>query len=129
LQASEKNRADLAQQMAALRDRFEAAIRAAHPKTIVNGAQSPRLPHTSNVAFVGHNRQALFMALDMAGICCSTGSACVSGSSEPSPTLLAMGLSKDIVDSSLRFSFGPTTTADQIDETVRRISAILHAQR
>jgi cysteine desulfurase len=129
LQASEKNLADRAQQMAALRDRFEAAILAAHPQSIINGVQSPRLPHTSNVAFVGHNRQAVFMALDLAGICCSTGSACASGSSEPSPTLLAMDLSKDVIDSSLRFSFGPTTTVDEIDETVHRISAILRGQQ
>ena len=69
-----------------------------------------------NVAFVGRDRQALFMALDLAGVCCSTGSACASGSSEPSPTLVAMGLPREIVESSLRFSLGPTTTADEIDE-------------
>jgi len=123
------NRDDRSRNLAALRDRFEAVLRAAYPKCIVNGAAAPRLPHTSNVAFVGYDRQALFMALDIAGVCCSTGSACASGSSEPSPTLLAMNLPKEIVNSSLRFSLGPTTTSAEIDEAVRRISSLVVAQR
>jgi cysteine desulfurase len=108
-----------------LRDQFEARVRAICPQIAINGSGANRLPHTSNMAFVGHDRQSLFMALDMAGVCCSTGSACASGSSEPSPTLLAMGLPKEIVDSSLRFSFGRTTTPDEIDEALRRISAAI----
>jgi len=114
--------------MAELRDRFEAGIREAFPRAAINGADAQRLPNTSNVAFVGHDRQAAFMALDLAGICCSTGSACASGSSEPSPTLLAMNLPREIVDSSLRFSLGPTTSEEEIDEAVRRIAAVLHAK-
>jgi cysteine desulfurase len=115
--------------MTALRDRFETTLRAAHPQCVINGAAATRLPHTSNIAFVGHDRQALFMALDIAGVCCSTGSACASGSSEPSPTLLAMNLPKEIVNSSLRFSLGSTTTPVEIDEAVRRISSVVAAQR
>lgn len=115
--------------MATLRDRFEAALRSAYPKCVINGAAAPRLPHTSNIAFVGYDRQALFMALDIAGVCCSTGSACASGSSEPSPTLLAMNLPKEIVNSSLRFSLGTTTTPDEIDEAVRRISSLVAGRR
>lgn len=129
LRAWDADRNERPQRMAALRDRFETAIQTAYPHLKINGCVAPRLPHTSNVAFLGHDRQALFMALDMAGICCSTGSACASGSSEPSPTLLAMGLAKEIVDSSLRFSIGPTTTADEIDEALRRISAVLADRR
>ena len=107
--------------IAQLRDRFEAAIRAAFPRAVINGAGASRLANTSNIAFVGRDRQALFMALDLAGICCSTGSACASGSSEPSPTLVAAKAPREIVDSSLRFSFGPTTTDQDVDESVRRI--------
>ena len=77
--------------MRELRDRFERAIRAGWPAAVVIGADAPRLPHTSNIAFVGLDRQALFIALDQAGVACSTGSACASGSSEPSPALVAMG--------------------------------------
>jgi cysteine desulfurase len=70
---------------------------------------------------VGTDRQALVMALDLAGVACSTGSACKSGSSEPSPTLAAMGLDKEVLAASIRFSLGAPTTAEEIDEAARRI--------
>jgi cysteine desulfurase len=79
------------------------------------------LPHTSNIAFVGLDRQALMMALDLAGVACSTGSACASGSSEPSPSLIAMGLPNGQISSSIRFSLGVTTTPAEIDEAAARI--------
>ena len=66
------------------------------------------------------------MALDLAGVACSTGSACASGSSEPSPVLMAMGLDRELVGSSLRFSLGAETTAEEIDEAARRILATVH---
>jgi cysteine desulfurase len=108
-----------------LRDHFETAIKNLYPQVLINGERAERLPHTSNIAFPGHDRQALMMALDLAGICCSTGSACASGSSEPSPTLLAMNLPPEIVSSSLRFSFGVTTTAEEIDQAIDLISKIV----
>jgi cysteine desulfurase len=80
-----------------------------------------RLPQTSNVAFSGLDGQMLLMALDLAGVACSVGSACSSGSSELSPTLRAMDLPNSLVSSSLRFSFGITNTEPEIDEAVRRI--------
>ena len=61
------------------------------------------------------------MALDLAGVACSSGSACASGSSEPSPTLLAMGLPEEQISASVRFSLGATTTPAEIDEAARRI--------
>ncbi len=129
LRACNKDQPSRSNRLAALRDHFETELQTTFPQLAVNGGTAPRLPHTSNIAFVGHDRQAVFMALDMAGLCCSTGSACASGSSEPSPTLLAMNLSKTIVESSLRFSLGPTTTDAEIDEALRRISQVLHGQR
>ncbi len=107
--------------LTALRDEFERLIRSGWPDAIVLGGDSPRLPHTSNIAFVGLERQALFIALDQAGIACSTGSACASGSSEPSPALVAMGLDEAVFSSALRFSFGATTTAAEVAESSRRI--------
>jgi cysteine desulfurase len=104
-----------------LRDHFERAILAGWPAAVVIGAAAERLPHTSHVAFVGIDRQALFMALDQANVACSTGSACASGSSEASPVLLAMGCEPAIAASALRFSFGATTTADEVDQAVHRI--------
>jgi cysteine desulfurase len=104
-----------------LREQFESGLQAGYPGLVINGGQAPRLPNTSNIAFPGLDGQVLLMALDMVGIACSVGSACSSGSTELSPTLLAMGLPKSIVGSSLRFSLGETTTAAEIDEAVQRI--------
>jgi cysteine desulfurase len=104
-----------------LRGRFEEGLKAAMPKIIIHSAAVERLPQTSNIAFPGMDAQVLLVALDMAGVACSVGSACSSGSSELSPTLRAMGLPNDIVASSLRFSLGPSTTQAEIDEAVSRI--------
>jgi cysteine desulfurase len=104
-----------------LRDHFEQIILAAYPDAVVIGAAAERLPNTSNIAFVGLDRQMLFMALDQAGVACSTGSACASGSSEISPVLRAMGCEEAVFMSALRFSLGATTTAADIDEAARRI--------
>ena len=109
------------ERMATLRDRFESLLRAGRSGLIVNGGRAERLPHTSNLSFVGLDRQELFVALDLAGVQCSTGSACASGSSEPSPVLLAMGLPEPVVGSALRFSLGADTTATDIDEAAARI--------
>lgn len=108
--------------MTMLRDRLEMQLCRSLPAVSINGADAPRLPHTSNVAFKGLDRQALLMAFDMAGVACSTGSACASGSSEPSPTLLAMGCDGAAVEGSLRFSLGAFTTTADIDQAVERIS-------
>jgi cysteine desulfurase len=115
--------------LTALRDEFERAILALWPEAIVVGADSPRLPHTSNIAFVGLDRQALFIAFDQAGVACSTGSACASGSSEPSPALVAMGLDEAVFSSALRFSFGATTTAAEVAESSRRILKVCNDLR
>jgi cysteine desulfurase len=107
--------------LTALRDRFETGLKAGRPGVIVHSAAADRLPNTSNIAFPGLEGQILLLALDMAGVACSVGSACASGSTELSPTLRAMGLPNGIVASSLRFSLGATTTAAGIDEAVTRI--------
>jgi cysteine desulfurase len=110
--------------MRSLRNDLERSLRASFPdptEMVVIGEDAPRLPNTSNVSFPGLNRQALVMALDMAGVACSTGSACASGSSEPSPTLVAMGLAKDVIEGSIRLSLGVFTTAEEVAEASRRI--------
>ncbi len=107
--------------LSALRQRFESGLKAGRPGVIVHSESVARLPHTSNIAFTGLEGQILLLALDMAGVACSVGSACASGSTELSPTLRAMGLPNDIVGSSLRFSLGATTTEAEIDEAVARI--------
>ena len=112
---------DHSARLSALRDRFEARLRAGFPDLVVNGSDVRRLPNTANVAFPGLDGQVLVMALDLSGVACSVGSACSSGSTELSPTLLAMNLPKEIVSSSLRFSLGATTTESQVDVAVNRI--------
>ena len=118
-----------AQRMTELRDRFEAALRAELPNIVVHGAAAARLPHTSGIAFPGLDRQALLMALDQAGVACSTGSACASGSSEPSAVLLAMGCEKAQIEGSLRFSLGAFTTPVDIDQAAGRISNVVNHLR
>ncbi len=115
--------------LTALRDEFERTIVKGWPEAIVVGTESPRLPHTSNIAFVGLDRQPLFLAFDQAGVACSTGSACASGSSEPSPALVAMGLDEAVISSALRFSFGATTTAAEVAESSRRILSVCNDLR
>jgi cysteine desulfurase len=110
-----------ARRLAALRQRFENGLRAGFPGLIVNGSAADRLPHTASIAFPGLDGQILLMALDMAGVACSVGSACSSGSTELSPTLRAMGVGNELLASSLRFSLGAVTTEEEIDEAVRRI--------
>ncbi len=111
--------------MTALRQRLEARLKSAWPSAVVHGEPADRLPHCINISFCGLDRQALVMAIDLAGVACSTGSACASGSSEPSPVLLAMGVSGAAVRSSLRFSLGATTTEAEIDEAAARIEFVL----
>jgi cysteine desulfurase len=101
--------------LAALRDRFEAALPTRVPGAILHCQGSPRLPNTSHVAFLGVEGESLLIRLDLAGFAVSTGSACSSGSVEPSKTLLAMGISRQEALSSLRVSFGIANTQDDVD--------------
>lgn len=122
LAAWKRDAAEQTSRMRALRDRLEQGLAAGFSgQLVVNGGSAERLPQTSNVAFLGIDRQALLMALDLAGVACSTGSACASGSSEPSSVLMAMGCSDAVLASSLRFSLGATTTVDDVDEAIERI--------
>lgn len=93
------------------------------PGTRVHGAGQPRLPGHLNMAFEGVAAEALLPVLGMAGICVSSGSACASGSPDPSHVLLAMGCSPEEAKSSLRFSLGDDITPEQVEyvaETVKR---------
>ena len=104
-----------------LRDHLESLLKDGCPSLVVNGSGAKRVPHCSNVSFPGCDRQTLLIALDQAGVCCSTGSACASGSSEPSPVLLAMGCAKAVVEGSLRISLGAWTTMAEIEQAAHII--------
>ena len=130
LEAANVEKTLQAQAMEKLRCRFEKALLDGLNNVLVIGEDSPRAPHTTNVSFRGLDRQAILMALDLAKVACSAGSACASGASEPSPVLRAMQLKKEIVKSSLRFSLSRFSTASQIDQAAERIiSAIRSLQR
>ncbi|WP_425616354.1 cysteine desulfurase family protein [Anatilimnocola sp. NA78] len=121
LQLWQHEAAGRTERMRQLRDQLSASLQAELPTSVIVGHDSPRTPHTLCIAFPALDRQALVMALDFAGVACSTGSACASGSSEPSPTLVAMGLSKDVVGSAIRLSCGAFTTAAEVAEAAARI--------
>ncbi|MCA8984977.1 MAG: cysteine desulfurase family protein [Planctomycetaceae bacterium] len=112
-----------------LRDQLETCLQQQLTGLVVNGAAAPRLPNTSNISFPGLEGEAILIALDLAGICCSLGSACASGSVEPSPVLLAMGLEPAQAKSSLRFSVHRFLEADTIQEAVQRIVQVVRTLR
>jgi cysteine desulfurase len=109
LELASAERAGLAPQVAALRDRFERELTARLPDLTVIAQAAPRLPGISNVAFAGIEADALVMRLDLDGIAVSTGSACASGSLEPSHVIAALGLEPRWRRCAVRFSFGRTT--------------------
>jgi cysteine desulfurase len=113
-----------AARMTQLRNRFESRLKRQMPDIVVHGESVCRLPQTTCASFPGLDRQMLLIALDQAGVACSTGSACASGSTEPSPTLLAMGLEKGLLNSALRFSLGAGTTTAEVDLAVEQICRI-----
>lgn len=120
--------------MRELRDYLEQELVSRFPDIRVNGDRQQRVPNVSNVSFGGIDGESLLIALDLKGIAVSTGSACASGSLEPSHVLQALGLTRDEVRGSLRFSLGAYTTREEIDyavsvlaETVTRLSEMIPA--
>ncbi len=112
-------------QVATLRDRLEQGIQATIPDVIVNGATAPRLPTTTNLSFKGVDGQSLVVALDLQGIATSTGSACSSGSLEPSHVLIAMGLADEWLQGAVRFSLGTGNTLAQVDTVLHLLPPIV----
>jgi cysteine desulfurase len=109
----------------ALRDRLEDGILAGIQGTSRNGAKEPRLPNTSNVAFDGVEAEGILMLLDQAGICASSGSACTTGSLDPSHVLTAMGCSAARARSSIRFSLGIYNTREEVDYVLEHLPGII----
>jgi len=104
-----------------LRNRLEDTLLAACAEARVNGNRAQRVSNTSNISFHAAGGEALVIALDLQGIACSTGAACSSGAVGPSHVLMAIGLSPDEARSSLRFSLGRTSTAEEIDQAIALI--------
>jgi cysteine desulfurase len=122
------------ERMRELRERFEAGVEARVPDIVFNGERRSRLPHISNISFRFIEGEGLLINLDMQGVAVSTGSACSSGSLEPSPVIRALGRDDELARGSIRFSLGKDTTPEEIDyvlevlpravENLRRLSPL-----
>lgn len=98
------------QRLAALRDALETALLERIPDAVVHGRGAPRAPHVLNLSLPGTTSEALLMALDLAGVACSSGSACQSGSADPSHVLAALGVPRELAAAAVRMSFGALST-------------------
>ena len=99
------------------------------PHTRLNGHRTKRVPNNGNISFRFVEGESLLIMLDMEGICASSGSACTSGSLDPSHVLLAIGLPHEIAHGSLRLTLGDETTREELDFTVEQIKKIVERLR
>ena len=115
--------------VSALRDRLEDGILRHVTGTALNGVRSPRVPNTTNISFDRTEAESLLIALDLEGIAVSTGSACSSGTLEPSHVLKAMGFPAHRTQNSIRFSLGAANTDAEIDHVIAVLPAIVEKLR
>ena len=116
-----REQAEEAERLRTLRDRLAKGLRAGVSDLTVNGDDADTAPHVLNVSVAGADSEALLMHLDLAGVAASSGSACSTGSVEPSHVLVAMGVPRDLALGAIRFSFGRESTA----EDVERVSEVM----
>lgn len=113
----------------ALRDRFETQVRNRIGDIVMNGDREQRLDHLSNISFRFIEGEGLLINLDLEGVAVSTGSACSSGTLEPSPVIRALGVNDEVARGSIRFSFGKDNTEDDVDYTVEVLSQAVERLR
>ncbi len=113
----------------ALRDKLESGILTKIPRAMRNGGKEPRLPNTANIAFDGVEAEGILMLLDKARICASSGSACTTGSLDPSHVLVAMGCSAARARGSVRFSLGIYNTEAEVDYLLKHLTEIISRLR
>jgi cysteine desulfurase len=112
-----------------LRDKLEAGIVAKVPDAIIHGRGAERAPHITNVSVPGTDSESLLMALDLRGIACSGGSACQSGSIDPSHVLSAIGVRPDLASAAVRMSLGMLTTDESIDRVIEVFPSLVAKAR
>lgn len=119
------------ERLAGLRDRFERGVLERVPDADINGPKerSRRLWNTTNIGFPRLEAEALLLLLSERGVCASAGAACSSGSLEPSPVLLAMGVPPEVAHGSLRFSLSRETTEEEIDRAIPAVAAAVEQLR
>ncbi|HTM02620.1 MAG TPA: cysteine desulfurase family protein [Vicinamibacterales bacterium] len=118
-----------AERLAGLRDRLEEGVLRAVSGTAINGTRSPRVPNTTNISFDRVEAESLLIALDLDGIAVSTGSACSSGTLEPSHVLKAMGFPPHRTQNSIRFSLGAANTDADVDRVIAVLPGIVEKLR
>lgn len=124
-EAAARRMAAEAASMTALRQRLEDGIRAQVPGAVIFGADARRLPNTVQIGHPGLKAETVVMAMDLAGIAISAGSACSSGKVERSAVLDAMGVDPSLAESAIRISLGWTTTAEEIDRCLSAYASIV----
>ncbi|MCA9065588.1 MAG: cysteine desulfurase [Planctomycetaceae bacterium] len=112
-----------------MRDRLQSLLQQNCGPVAVHGEHSPRLPNTLSIAFPGVSGEALLVNLHLAEVACSLGSTCASGSAEPAPALLAMGIPPQICTSTVRFSLSIMNSESEMEEAARRISECVNRVR
>ena len=112
-----------------LRDRFEQKVIETIPNVFMNGDSEQRLPHLSNISFRYIEGEGLLINLDLQGVAVSTGSACSSGTLEPSPVIRALGVDDEIARGSIRFSFGKDNTEADVDYTIEVLAQAVERLR
>ncbi len=123
------NMSDENTRVKALRDKLETAILESCPDSYVNGDTEHRLPNTTNISFEYIEGEAILLMLDRFGICASSGSACTSGSLEPSHVLRAMGVPFTAAHGSIRFSLSRYNTEEEVDFTIEKMPSIISRLR
>jgi len=114
---------------AALKERLKTGLSAKIPNIRINGHPVDVLPNTLNVSFPGAEGESILLSMDIAGIEASTGSACASGSLDPSHVLIAMGLSPELAHGSIRFSLGWNTGEEDVDYIIKTLPPIIERLR
>ena len=109
----------------AMRDRLEEGILAAVPNCFVNGDQDNRLPNTASISFEFIEGEAILLLLNKVGIAASSGSACTSGSLEPSHVMMAMGIPYTAAHGTVRFSFSRYNTMEDVEKVIAEVPAIV----
>lgn len=115
--------------VAALRDRFIHEVMAGVPGAILTGHPSERLPSVASFCFPGTSGESVLLELERRGVVCSSGSACAAGSDAPSPVLTAMGVSAEVAQTAVRFSFDSSVTQEDLDRAAEAVRAAVAGVR
>ena len=116
---------NVAEKIQALRDRMITKISKEIPNATLNGSKEKRSPNNVNFSFRDVEGEGLLLSLDMEGVACSTGSACSSGTLDPSHVLMALGIKPEQAHGSLRLTIGKTTTKSEINYTINQLKIII----